>query len=86
MEQLLDSIYAGYLNKLEACLVRAGSETPHADALMLMSLLEGTTLFVGEDCRFASNALAVREAVFAFVEARYGDHNKNPNKIDRARR
>ena len=72
MEALLDDIYVEYLDKLEKRLVDMGSATPRADALALMSLLEGATLFVGSDRRWAKDANALRDAALAFVDARYG--------------
>lgn len=72
METLLDDIYVEYLDKLEKRLVGLGSTAPRAEALALMSLMEGATLFVGSDCRWADDADAVRDAVLAFVDARYG--------------
>lgn len=50
--------------------------------LALMSLLEGTTLFVGDGCRRADDAGAAHDAVLALVAARYGenDGSKPPEK------
>jgi len=73
METLLDDIYAEYLDKLEKRLVGMGSATPRAEALALMSLIEGATLFVGSDRRWAGDADAVHDAVLEFVDARYGN-------------
>jgi AcrR family transcriptional regulator len=75
METLLDDIYAEYLDTLETQLVKIGSETPRADALVLMSLLEGTTLFSGRGRRWASEVDTVRDAALAFIDARYGKEN-----------
>ena len=75
METLLDDIYVPYLDKLEKRLIDMGSTTPGAEALALMSLMEGTTLFVGSDRRWASDANAVRDAALAFVDARYGNED-----------
>ena len=71
-DKLLDEIYAEYLRKLEECLVKAGSPAPRAEALALMSLLEGSTLFVGHGRRWADDADAVRDATLALIDARYG--------------
>jgi len=73
MEALLDDIYVEYLDKLEKRLVGMGSTAPRAEALALMSLMEGATLFVGSDRRWADDADAVRDAVLAFVDARHGN-------------
>ncbi|MCP4005303.1 MAG: TetR/AcrR family transcriptional regulator [bacterium] len=75
MEALLDDIYVEYLDKLEKCLVDMGSTAPRAEALALMSLLEGATLFVGSGRRWADDADAVRDAALAFIDARYGQEN-----------
>jgi AcrR family transcriptional regulator len=71
MEALLDDIYVEYLDKLEKRLVDMGSTAPRAEALALMSLLEGATLFVGDGRRWADDAAAVRDAALAFIDARY---------------
>ncbi len=76
MKALLDDIYEEYLRKLENQLANAGSHSPRADALAIMSLLEGTTLFVGRGRRWADDADAVRDAVLAFIDARYGIQDK----------
>lgn len=73
MEALLDDIYVEYLEKLEKRLVDMGSTAPRPEALALMSLLEGSTLFVGSDRRWAQDAGAVRDAALAFIDARYGN-------------
>jgi hypothetical protein len=61
-----------YLDKLEKRLVGMGSTAPRAEALVLMSLLEGATLFVGSDRRWADDAGAVRDAALAIIDTRYG--------------
>ncbi len=76
MKALLDDIYEEYLRKLENQLANVGSHSPRADALVIMSLLEGTTLFVGRGRRWADDADAVRDAVLAFIDARYGIQDK----------
>jgi AcrR family transcriptional regulator len=73
MEALLDEIYVEYLDKLERRLVGMGSSAPRAEALVLMSLIEGSILFVGSDRRWAKDSAAVRDAALAFVDARYGN-------------
>jgi len=75
MEELLDNIYGGYLSILEELLVIAGSRSPRVEALALMSLLEGSTLFLGCERRWAGDANAVRDAVLEFIDAKYGDRD-----------
>jgi hypothetical protein len=73
MEALLDEIYVDYLDELEKRLVDMGNTAPRAEALALMSLLEGATLFVGSDRRWADDAGAVRDAALAIIDMRYGN-------------
>ena len=69
----MDELYAVYLNKLEKQLTALGSRAPAADALVIMSLLEGTMVFVGDDRRWANQRDAVRDSIRELLEARYGD-------------
>ena len=73
MAEKLDELYAVYLEKLEERLTALGSRAPAADALAIMSLLEGSIVFVGNDRRWANHADAVRDAIRELLEARYGD-------------
>jgi len=73
MAEKLDELYAVYLEKLEGRLTTLGSRAPTADALVIMSLLEGTIVFVGSERRWASHADAVQDAIRELLEARYGD-------------
>ena len=75
MEKLLDDIYQEYLDKFETELVAMNAKAPRADALALVSLIEGATLFVGSDRRWESDKVAVREAVLAIIDARYGSED-----------
>lgn len=72
MEELLDEIYAEYLRHLEGRLVAAGSSAPRAEALALLSLVEGSTLFVGRGRRWSVDAAAVCDATIALIDSRYG--------------
>ena len=73
MAEKMDELYDVYLEKLEARLTALGSRTPGPDALAIMSLLEGTMVFVGEGRRWAKHKNAVRDSIREFLEARYGD-------------
>jgi AcrR family transcriptional regulator len=68
---LVDDVYAGYLSVMQQALKDAGSDASIAEALCLMSLLEGETLFTGRGRRWASERQAVRASVLAFIDARY---------------
>jgi AcrR family transcriptional regulator len=71
MESMLDDIYRRYLDTLEERLVTEGSRAPRAEALALMSMVEGATLFMGHGRRWARDAKSVRDAVLVFIDANY---------------
>ena len=73
MAEKMDELYGVYLERLEERLTALGSRTPAPDALAIMSLLEGTIVFVGDGRRWANHADAVRDAIRKLLEARYGD-------------
>jgi AcrR family transcriptional regulator len=73
MAEKLDELYGVYLEELEKQLTALGSRAPAAEALAIMSLLEGTIVFVGDDRRWANHKDAVHDAVRKLLEARYGD-------------
>ncbi len=73
MAEKLDELYEVYLEKLEERLTALGSRAPAADALAIMSLLEGTMVFVGDDRRWANQKDAVQDAIRELLEARYSD-------------
>jgi AcrR family transcriptional regulator len=73
VSDLLEEVYAKYLEILERALKAAGVESPRGEALSLMSLLEGESLFTGEGRRWESDRTAVRETILKFIDERYGD-------------
>jgi hypothetical protein len=73
MAEIVDELYTVYLEKLEKRLTALGIRAPAADAIAIMSLLEGTMVFVGDNRRWANHADAVRDAIRELLEARYGD-------------
>jgi AcrR family transcriptional regulator len=75
ISDLLVDVYAGYLATLEAALKAAGNSAPRAEALCLMSLLEGSTIFVGRGRRWEGDAGVVRDAVLSFVDSKYGEQS-----------
>lgn len=72
VSDLVEDLYAYYVEILEHALEREGSSAPHAQALALISLLEGSTIFLGSGRRWATDAMAVRTAVLDFIDNRYG--------------
>ena len=69
---LLEEIYAEYVQYLVTAMEKAGIESPQGEALCLMSLLEGESLFTGEGRRWQKDRALVRETILNFVENRYG--------------
>ena len=69
---LVDEIYAEYMRILEKVLEDAASHAPRTEALCLMSLLEGSTLFMGRGRPWQGEANAVRDTVLEFIEVKYG--------------
>ncbi len=73
MKELMDDIYSKYLNIIENSLRLAGSQSPRAEALALASFVEGSTLFLSSDARWASDNDAVITTVMDFIDAKYGE-------------
>jgi len=69
---LVDEIYAEYMQILEKALEDAASLAPRTEALCLMSLLEGSTLFMGHGRPWQGEASAVRDTVLEFIDIKYG--------------
>ena len=72
ISDLLKEVYAKFLAHLEAKLVRAGVANPRAEALALMSMAEGESLFTGSGRRWAKDRPAVRQSILHLVDERYG--------------
>lgn len=68
---LVDEIYAEYIQILEQRLVELGSKSPRAEALCLMSMVEGSTLFVGEGRPWEADAEALSAFVKEFYKTKY---------------
>ena len=75
VSDLVEGVYADYIATLEEALANLGSSAPHTDALWLMSLLEGTTIFMGGGRRWAGDAQAVRDRVLEIISDRYGTNS-----------
>ena len=72
VSDLVEELYAYYIEILEHALEREGSSAPHAEALVLVSLLEGSTIFLGSGRRWSKDAAAVRSAVMDLIDNGYG--------------
>jgi AcrR family transcriptional regulator len=73
VSDLVEDIYVQYIQVFEAALRASGSSEPRAEALCLMSMLEGSTIFMGSGRRWAKEAKTVRKTLLAFIENRYGE-------------
>jgi AcrR family transcriptional regulator len=73
VSDLLEEVYAGYLEILTRAIEAAGGEAPHAEALCLMSLLEGEALFTSKGRRWESDRAALRKTIMKFIDDKYGE-------------
>ena len=72
VSDLVEDLYANYIEILQNALKDSGSETPYQEALMLISMLEGSTLFLGDGRRWAKHAPEVRTVVLNLIQQQYG--------------
>lgn len=75
VSDLLEEVYAEYMEKLVDAMEAAGFESPRGEALCLMSILEGESLFTGKGRRWEGDRALVRATILKFVEDRYGDNH-----------
>ena len=75
VSDLLEEVYAEYMKFLVNAMEKAGVDSAHGEALCLMSMLEGESLFTGEGRRWEKDRDLVRDTILKFVENRYGKSN-----------
>jgi len=75
VSDLLEEVYADYLEILEKAMAAAGSESPHAEALCVMSMTEGESLFMGQGRRWEEDRSEVRKTMLKFIEIKYGENS-----------
>lgn len=80
LQEVLDELYESYLTSIEACLVAEGVVEPRGDALAILSMLEGLTLFVDPGRRWEPHAQATVAAIRALINARYGSSSPQPSR------
>lgn len=68
VSEMVEEIYSRYLFALEESLRLAGSGKPRAESLCLMSMLEGTTLFMGKGRRWEQDADEVAKTILNLIE------------------
>ena len=73
VSDLLEDVYAEYLARIEKLLEAKGSQSARAEALCLMSMLEGESLFTGSGRRWEGEREAVRDTILKFIDERYGE-------------
>ena len=73
VSDLMEDVYAEYLRLLEKALETAGNQSPRAEALCLMALMESEALFTGKGRRWESDRHKVRETILQFIDDRYGE-------------
>ena len=69
---LVDDIYAEYLQILEGLLHKAGSKNPRAESISLMAFVEGSTIFVASGKRWENDDSKIRSVVYDLVDKLYG--------------
>ena len=68
ISDLLEEVYAKFLALLEAKLVDRGATQPRAEALALLSMIEGESLFSGSGRRWEKDRPAVRKTILPWVD------------------
>jgi hypothetical protein len=70
---LVEDFYDHYLRVLEKKIEAVGGESPRAEAICILSMMEGSILFLSEGKRWSADKDAVIEAVLGFINAKYGE-------------
>jgi len=73
VSDLVDDIFAQSITALEQELAKMGIVSPRGEALCLMALLEGSTIFTGKGRRWARNKKLLRATLLQIVDDRYGE-------------
>ena len=69
---LVEDIYAEYLQILEGLLHKAGSKNPRVESISLMAFVEGSTIFVAPGKRWENDESDVRRVVNDLIKQKYG--------------
>jgi hypothetical protein len=83
VSELVDDIFAQGIAILEDALKHAGVAAPRGEALCLMSLLEGSTIFIGRGRRWARDRKRLRETLIKLVDERYDEVPAPPIHLKR---
>jgi len=71
--ELIEQIYDNYISQIEQALTAAGADDPKTEAICLMSMLEGTTIFVGQGRRWQQDSNKVTAEILNHIRIRYGE-------------
>lgn len=81
MEEALHELYSAYLTMLETSLISAGCSNPRPEALALMSVIEGTTIFLDRTSPWARDWELVKEHLLSSLREKYGfTHSQSKQK------
>lgn len=72
IEELMDDLYDEFLGELIGVLSGLDVEHPMAEALVIMSMVDGLTLFVGPGRRWQHHKDTAGEVIFDLIGRRYG--------------
>jgi AcrR family transcriptional regulator len=85
VSDLVDDIFAQGIKTLEGALEHAGVSAPRGEALCLMSLIEGSTIFIGHGRRWVRNKKILRDTLLQLVDDRYGESRVPPAELQRVK-
>jgi AcrR family transcriptional regulator len=71
VSDLLEDVYAKFLLILETKIAACGVKQPRSEALAIMSMVEGESLFMGAGRRWRADRTSVRKVILSFVTQRY---------------
>ncbi len=72
IEQLMDDLYDEYLDELVKALGHLDVEHPRSEAIVIMSMVDGLTLFVGNGRRWENHQADASAVIFDLINERYG--------------
>ncbi len=81
MKSLMNEIYEMYFNNLKKLLEEGGAVQPRIQALVLMSFLEGTTLFISKDSKWENDAENVKEFALDYIKNMNNFNNDKKEKL-----
>ena len=84
ISELVDDIFAQGIKALEDELKLIGVPSPRGEALCLMSILEGSTVLIGQGRRWSRDKKALRETLEQVIDDRYGESRAPSSHLKRA--